>query len=106
MKLANFVTLAKNIINGRPATTAAETSSKTVLRRKGKRLMIPSNQVESIYKSQRQKHVRIEYTGPQKIQCRGCGTTFLYTADGKGRYPEYHSDACKQKAYRKRKNGK
>ena len=103
MKLANFVTLAKNVIHGRPATTAGETSSKTVLRRNGKRLIIPSGQVESIYKSQRQKHVRIDYTGPAKIPCLGCGTPFMFTADGKGRYPEYHSNACKQKAYRQRK---
>ena len=84
MKLANFVTLAKNVIHGRPATTAAQTSSKPVLRRKGKRLILPSRQVESIYNSQWQKHVRIDYIGPAKIPCLGCGTPFLFTADGKG----------------------
>jgi hypothetical protein len=103
MKLANFVTAARTIISGRPAKTAAETSSQTVLRRNGKRLIIPNSQLEGIYKSQRQKHVRIEYTGPEKIPCLGCGTTFLLTPDGKGRKPEYHSNACKQKAYRERK---
>jgi hypothetical protein len=104
MKLANFVTVARKIIAGQPAKPAAETSSKTDLRRKGKRINIPSSQVESTYKSQRQKLVRIEYSGPEKIQCLGCGAPFLFTADGKGRYPEYHSNACKQKAYRARKN--
>ena len=103
MKLANFVTLAKNVIHGRPATTAEKTSSKTVLKKQGKRITVPSHQVDSIYKSHHHRHVHIEYTGPKKLPCFGCGTPFLFTADGKGRYPEYHSNACKQKAYRQRK---
>ncbi|MDQ3831133.1 MAG: hypothetical protein M3361_17920, partial [Candidatus Tectomicrobia bacterium] len=100
MKLANFVTLARKVIGGRPAQTAAETSSKTFLQRKGKRITIPSSDVNRMYRLQRERHVRIEYSGPTKIPCLGCGVPFLYIAEGKGRYPEYHSDACKQKAYR------
>jgi hypothetical protein len=103
MKLANFVTRARNVITGRPAKTAAETSSKTALRKKGKRIVVPGNDVNHIYKSQRKRLVRVEYSGPIKIDCLGCGDPFLVAADGKGRRPEYHSDACKQRAYRERK---
>jgi hypothetical protein len=105
MKLSNFVTIARKMVTGRPANTADYTSSKTVLRRKGKRIIIPSSDVNKIYRSQRQRLVRVEYTGPKKIHCLGCKEPFLYTADGQGRYPEYHSNACKQKAYRERKKG-
>jgi len=80
MKLADFVTI------------------------EGKRIKnVPSSKVESIYRSQRKRHVRIEYTGPLKTNCVGCGVPFLFTDGGRGRYPEYHSNACKQKAYRERK---
>jgi hypothetical protein len=70
----------------------------------GKRIKdVPSSEVESIYRSNRKRHVRIEYTGPVKTNCIGCGIPFLFTDGGRGRYPEYHSNACKQKAYRQRK---
>jgi hypothetical protein len=104
-KSANFVTAARKIITGRPANTADNTSSKPVLQRKGKRIILPASDVNNIYRSQRQRLVRVEYSGPTKIQCLGCKEPFLYTADGKGRHPEYHSNACKQKAYRERKMG-
>jgi hypothetical protein len=103
MKLANFVTLARKVIGGRPAQTAAGRSSKTVLQKQGKRYLVPSSEVDPIYQRQRKRLIRVEYSGPTKIDCLGCGAPFLYTADGKGRHPEYHSNACKQKAYRARK---
>jgi hypothetical protein len=45
----------------------------------------------------------VEVTGPGKRICKYCGIPFLYIRDGRGCYPEYHSNACKQKAYRERK---
>ena len=70
----------------------------------GKRIKnVPNSKVQSIYKSNRKRHVRIVYTGPLMSNCIGCGIPFLFTDGGRGRYPEYHSNACKQKVYRKRK---
>jgi hypothetical protein len=65
--------------------------------------MTPANDVERIYRHQRKRVVQVTYTGPKKLTCRNCDTPFLSLSDGRGRYPEYHSNACKQKAYRERK---
>jgi hypothetical protein len=104
MKLANFVTLARKVIRGRTATPAADTSSKTAVTQVGKRLTVPQSHVNTVYRTHRHRHVRIEYTGPTKATCLGCGQPFLFVPDGRGRYPDYRSNACKQKAYRARKN--
>jgi hypothetical protein len=69
----------------------------------GKRVNAPRSQVEDIYRGLHKRQVRVEYTGPKKTNCVGCGIAFLFISEGRGRYPEYHSNACKQKAYRKRK---
>ena len=103
MKLANFVTAARKVIQGVPAAAAEEEYQERLRKRKGKRIDVPHNQMNSILRRERKREVRIEYSGPDKIDCLGCGTPFLFIADGKGRYPEYHSNACKQKAYRERK---
>jgi hypothetical protein len=97
MKLANFVTKLQHVL--RP------NEEETVIRavRKGKRLMISAEDVERLHQYQRKRVVRVTYTGPEKLTCRYCGMPFLSLADGRGRYPEYHSNACKQKAYRERK---
>jgi hypothetical protein len=71
--------------------------------RKGKRITIPATDVDRIYQRHRKQVVRVTCTGPKKLTCRDCDTPFLSRADGRGRYPEYHSNACKQKAYRERK---
>jgi hypothetical protein len=97
MKLANFVTKLQNVL--RPKGEEIETNSF----RKGKRIMMPANEVDRVYRHQRKRVVQVTYTGPTKITCRNCGTLFLSLLDGRGRYPEYHSNACKQKAYRERK---
>jgi hypothetical protein len=97
MKLANLVTKLQDVL--RPKPEDIETNSF----RKGKRITVPANEVERVYRHQRKRVVRVTYTGPTKITCRHCGTPFLSLSDGRGRYPEYHSDACKQKAYRERK---
>ena len=103
MKLANFVTAAKKMMQGLPPAAADEAYQERLRRRQGKRIDVAGRQAQSIYRREHKRAVRIEYTGPAKIECLGCGTPFLFIADGKGRYPEYHSNACKQKAYRKRK---
>jgi hypothetical protein len=97
MKLANFVTKLQNVLRPNEEETAIHAV------RKGKRLMIPAKDVERLHQYQRKRVVRVMYTGPTKITCRNCGTPFLFISDGQGRYPEYHSNACKQKAYRERK---
>jgi len=101
--LANFITIARKVISGRPGNTTDNTSSKMVLQRKGKRIIVSRGDMNSIYRSQQKRFIRIEYSGPTKINCGFCGAPFLFTADGKGRRPEYHSNGCKQKAYRERK---
>jgi hypothetical protein len=100
MKLANFVTKLQDVL--RPKGEEPETISF----RKGKRIMLPAKDVERLYQQQRKRVVQVTYTGPEKLTCRNCGTPFLSLADGRGRYPEYHSNACKQKAYRERKKEK
>jgi hypothetical protein len=97
MKLANFVTKLQDVL--RPKQEEIETSTY----QKGKRITMPAKDVERVYRHQRKRVVRVTYTGPTKIPCKYCGTPFLSLSDGRGRYPEYHSDACKQKAYRERK---
>jgi hypothetical protein len=97
MKLANFVTKLQDVL--RPKGDEPETISF----RKGKRLVVPAKDVERLYQQQRKRVVQVTYTGPKKLTCRQCGAPFLSLADGWGRYPEYHSNACKQKAYRQRK---
>jgi hypothetical protein len=97
MKLANFVTKLQDVL--RPKQGEPEIRSF----RKGKRIIVPAEDVERLYQQQRKRIVRVMYAGPTKIPCRQCGTPFLSLADGRGRYPEYHSDACRQKAYRERK---
>jgi hypothetical protein len=97
MKLADFVTKLQDVL--RPKREDRETISF----RKGKRLVMPAKDVERVYQRQRKRVVRVTYTGPEKLTCRQCGTPFLFLLDGQGRYPEYHSNACKQKAYRERK---
>jgi hypothetical protein len=99
MKLANFVTKLQDVL--RPKQEEPEISS--LHNRQGKRISIPENEVERIYRHHRKRVVRVSYTGPTKATCRSCGRLFLFLAAGKGRYPEYHSNACKQKAYRHRK---
>jgi hypothetical protein len=59
--------------------------------------------VERLSRQQRKRVVRVTYAGPTKIPCKYCGTPFLSLSDCHGRYPEYHSNACEQKAYRERK---
>ena len=68
-----------------------------------KRINVPDEDVDRVYRSQRRKWVRVEYSGPKKLICVFCGTLFLSESDGRGRYPQYHTNACKQKAYRERK---
>jgi hypothetical protein len=97
MELANFVTKLQNVLRPKPAAT--ETKSF----RKGKRIMMPAKDVERVYQHQRKRVVQVTYTGLKKLTCQNCGAPFLSLADGRGRYPEYHSNACKQKAYRERK---
>ena len=97
MKLANFVTKLQDVL--RP--NEEETEIHAV--RKGKRLMISAEHVERLHQYQRKRVVRVTYTGPDKITCRNCGAPFLSLPDGRGRYPEYCTNACKQKAYRERK---
>ena len=97
MKLANFVTKLQDVLRPKPAATEMKSF------RKGKRIMMPANDVERVYRQQQKRVVRVTYTGPTKLTCRNCGALFLSLADGRGRYPEYHSNACKQKAYRERK---
>jgi hypothetical protein len=97
MKLANFVTKLQDVL--RPK--GDETEIRSI--RNGKRIMTPAKDVDRLYQQQRKRVVRVTYTGPTKRICRYCGIPFLSLADGRGRYPEYHSNACKQKAYRQRK---
>src|SRR5437763_7939763 len=103
MKLANFVTAAKKVMQGLPGAAAEDAYRERLTDRKGKRIDVPSREVNSLLRRARKREVRIEYTGPTKIQCIGCGAAFLFQSDGKGRYPEYHANACRQKAYRERK---
>jgi hypothetical protein len=103
MKMANFVTLARKVKNVFPSAAADEAYKQSFIGRKGKRLNVPSSQVNRLFRRERKKQVRIEYTGPVKTNCIGCGDPFLFIAEGQGRYPDYHSNACKQKAYRERK---
>jgi hypothetical protein len=63
----------------------------------GKRVNAPSGQIEDIYRSLCKRRVRVEYIGPGKTNCKGCGIPFLFIDSGRGRYPNYHSAACKQK---------
>ena len=105
MKLANFVTVAKKVMKGLPPAAADEAYRERLRNRKGKRIDVPRSHVNSLLRRQRKKQVRVEYTGPTKATCRGCGAAFLFISDGQGRHPEYHSNACKQKAYRERKKG-
>ena len=103
MKLANFVTIARKVKNVFPSAAAEEAYNQGLIERKGKRLNIPSSHVNSLFRRQRKRRVKIEYIGPTKTECMGCGDPFLFLSDGRGRYPEYHTNACKQKAYRERK---
>jgi hypothetical protein len=98
MKLANFVTKLQDVF--RPNEEEAESIHAV---RKGKRLLIPADDLARLHRYQRKRVVQVTYTGPKKLTCRQCGTPFLSLADGRGRYPEYPSNACKQKAYRERK---
>jgi hypothetical protein len=50
--------------------------------RKGKRITIPTQDVERIYQRHRKRLVRVTYNGPTKITCQYCGTPFLSLADG------------------------
>jgi hypothetical protein len=97
MKLANFVTKLQHVLRPNEEEIVIHAV------RKGKRLMIPAEDVERLQQYQRKRVVQVTYTGPKKLTCRQCGTPFLSLADGRGRYPDYHSNACKQKAYRERK---
>ena len=98
MKLANFVTKLQDVLQPNREEIRAM--------RKGKRIILPATDVERLYRHQRKRVVRVTYIGPTKLTYRYCGTSFLSLSDGRGRYPEYHSDACKQKAYRERKKGR
>jgi hypothetical protein len=97
MKLDNFVTKLQDALQPQREET------KTSFVHQGKRLTIPAKDVARIHRHRRKRIVRVTYTGPTKATCLGCGLPFLFTSDGKGRYPDYHSNACKQKAYRERK---
>jgi hypothetical protein len=70
MKLANFVTKLQNVL--RPKQEETETISI----QKGKRLSIPANDVERIYRHHRKRVVRVTYTGPKKLTCQNCGVPF------------------------------
>jgi hypothetical protein len=97
MKLANFVTKLQDVL------WPKQEEPEIRFFRKGKRITVPAKEVERMYRQQRKRVVRVTYTGPDKITCRNCGTPFLSHPDGRGRYPEYCTNACKQKAYRERK---
>jgi hypothetical protein len=97
MKLANFVTKLQDVLRPKEEETVIHAI------RKGKRLLIAAEDVKRLKQYQRKRVVQVTYTGPKKLTCRQCGTPFLSLADGRGRYPEYHTNACKQKAYRERK---
>ena len=77
MKMADFVTKLQNVL--RPKGEEPE----TIPFRKGKRIMLSAKDVERLYQQQRKRAVQV-----------------LSLADGRGRYPEYHSNACKQKVYK------
>ena len=98
MKLGNFVTKLQDVLQQNK-----DTDINHLRRRTGRRLNISGKEVDRIYKRNRKRVVRVAYTGPTKIVCIGCGTPFLFSAVGRGRHPEYHSNACKQKDYRERK---
>jgi hypothetical protein len=70
---------------------------------KSRRVNIPSEEVDHYYRIHRKRRVRVEYIGPIKTTCIGCGIPFLFDSTDRGRHPEYHSNACKQRAYRERK---
>jgi hypothetical protein len=97
MKMANFVTKLQDVLQPKQEETEIRSF------RKGKRITVPAKDVDRIYQRHRKRVVRVTYTGPEKLTCRNCGTPFLSRADGRGRYPEYCTNACKQKAYRERK---
>jgi hypothetical protein len=97
MKLANFVTKLQDVLRPKQQETAMSVV------RNGKRIIMPANDVERLYRQQRKRVVLVTYTGPKKRTYRNCGAPFLSLADGRGRYPEYCTNACKQKAYRERK---
>jgi hypothetical protein len=97
MKLANFVMKLQDVLRSK------QEEIERSFFQKGKRITLPAKDVERVYRHHRKQVVRVTYTGPTKITCRYCGTPFLSLPDGRGRYPEYCTNACKQKAYRERK---
>src|SRR5687767_13171123 len=79
MKLANFVTKLQDVLRQKQEETEIRSF------RKGKRIIVPAEDVDRLYQQQRKRIVRVMYTGPTKIPCRQCGTSFLSLADGRGR---------------------
>jgi hypothetical protein len=87
MKLADFVTKLQDVL----LTNRDEDNIDDLRRRTGRRLNVDIQEVDRIYWRKRKKVVRVEYTGPTKTVCKGCKTPFLFSADGRGRHPDYHS---------------
>jgi hypothetical protein len=102
MKLANFVTKLQDVL----LPKREDSDIDRLRRRMGRRLNVSGKEVDRVYNQNRKKVVRVEYTGPTKTVCIGCGRPFLFSPDDRGRHPEYHSNACKQRAYRKRVRNK
>jgi hypothetical protein len=98
MKLANFITKLQDVLQPN-----RENINLDLRRRTGRRLNVAGKEADRLYNQNRKKVVRVEYTGPTKTVCIGCGIPFLFSADDRGRHPDYHSNACKQKTYRERK---
>src|SRR3954453_1577923 len=99
MKSANFVTE----VTQEDLDEVEKALSYQRDKKHGRRINIPPNKVNQVYKLTRKKIKLVEYVGPTKTICKGCGVSFLFSGDDRGRHPDYHSIACKQKAYRERK---
>ena len=97
MELANFVTKLQDVL--RPKQEEIETSNY----QKGKRIMLPAKDVGRVYRYQRKQVVRVTYTGPTKNRLSVLRHSLFIALRCRSRYPEYHSDVCKQKAYWERK---
>jgi hypothetical protein len=52
---------------------------------KGKRLLVLGQIVNRVHHDLSSKVVRVEYVGPTKAFCVGCGLPFLFQSEGRGR---------------------
>jgi hypothetical protein len=98
MKLTNLVTKLQDVLSPKKQGKNKDNRENPP----GKRLLVPANDIDRIYQLNRKKAVKVIYTGLIKSVCKGCKTPFIFSADGRGRPPNYHSNACKQEAYRMR----